>query len=175
MPEIEQNSVLYASKDNRGFNEQTLQINQNTGIDSSNLLNHLESNIRIQVNNNNTVTDSVYSSVYSPVSGMQLFDTSSDNKVIFDPNCNNSGLVEDVSASEPGPINNLKTWKLTKTGTANQWHGWESNYSGLFNCKAGEYWTISGYYKTANSAGASKLNVENYINLDGKVYIIQQS
>lgn len=63
------------------------------------------------------------------------------------PSANNGGTVEDVSLTEPGPIPNTKTWKLVKTGTGNQWHGWESAYGGRFNCNPGDYITISGWYK----------------------------
>ncbi|MEL7568474.1 MAG: hypothetical protein AAGU27_26870 [Dehalobacterium sp.] len=84
------------------------------------------------------------------------------NKAIYNPACNNGGQIQDVTTTEPGPMSNFKTWKLTKTGTANQWHGWESNYSGLFNCKAGEYWSISGYYKTNNAAGVTNLAIKTF-------------
>ena len=80
-----------------------------------------------------------------------------ENKATFAPLSYGGGSVEDVSTSEPGPVNELKTWKFTKTGTSNQWQGWESDYFGAFNCKAGDTWTISGYYKTSNAAGCTEL------------------
>lgn len=88
------------------------------------------------------------------------------NVATFNPASINGGIIQDVSLTEPGPAANAKTWKFVKTGASNQWHGWEGNYNGIFNCNAGEYWTISGYYKTNNAAGITSLHA-GYFSKEG--------
>jgi len=52
-----------------------------------------------------------------------------------------------------GPIKGAKTWKFEKTGTSNQWNGWESSYGGIWTGTAGDIWTTSYWYKTTDDAG----------------------
>jgi hypothetical protein len=64
------------------------------------------------------------------------------------------GINTDVTnTADQGPIKNAKTWKFQKTGTSNQWNGWESSYGGIWTGNAGDIWTTSYWYKTTNDAG----------------------
>jgi len=73
----------------------------------------------------------------------------------FEPSVNNGGIVLDVSTSpmEAGILygKGAKTYKFTKTGTGNQWHGWEGVYGGIFDGAVGDYYTSSGYCKSPSS------------------------
>jgi hypothetical protein len=81
------------------------------------------------------------------------------NRATFAP-CTNGGKNEDVTATVRGPILGAKTWKMTKPGAPiNAWNGWEGTYNGTFNAAKGEYWTISGYYKTTAPANVGSLGV----------------
>lgn len=72
------------------------------------------------------------------------------------------GLIEVVDSIN-SPIKEAITWKFTKTGSASQWHGWESPYGGIFDGSSGESWTISGWYKTLNDAGINFLSTGFYL------------
>lgn len=64
------------------------------------------------------------------------------------------GINTDVTNTiDQGPIKGAKTWKFQKTGTSNQWNGWESSYGGIWTGNAGDIWTTSYWYKTTNDAG----------------------
>jgi hypothetical protein len=64
------------------------------------------------------------------------------------------GINTDVTnTADQGPIKGAKTWKFEKTGTSNQWNGWESPYGGIWTGNAGDIWTTSYWYKTTNDAG----------------------
>jgi hypothetical protein len=64
------------------------------------------------------------------------------------------GINTDVTNTiNQGPIIGAKTWKFQKTGTSNQWNGWESSYGGIWTGNAGDIWTTSYWYKTTNDAG----------------------
>ena len=100
-------------------------------------------------------------------SGWKLFDAAvnwaynddSNNWALYQPTTNNGGTITDVTGTAPGPIAGTKTWKFTKTGNGNQWHGWD--YCGPV--QSGDdcnQWIISGYYKISNSAGITQLNID---------------
>lgn len=77
------------------------------------------------------------------------------------------GINTDVTnTSDAGPINNAKTWKFEKTGTSNQWNGWESDYSGIWTGNAGDIWTTSYWYKTSSSAGLLYFGIGGYYKTD---------
>jgi hypothetical protein len=76
-----------------------------------------------------------------------------------EPWTNNGGVITDVTLTEPGPIPNSKTWKFTKTGLGNQWHGWEGTYGTTFTVTADSYVTVSGWYKTSAAAGVTAFTV----------------
>ena len=80
----------------------------------------------------------------------------------YGPGANNGGTVTDVTASVPSPVPGSNVWDLVKTGSGNQWHGWESTYGGVFNSIAGDVWLVSGYYKTTATAGAALSGVWFY-------------
>jgi len=64
------------------------------------------------------------------------------------------GINTDVTNTvDQGPIKGAKTWKFQKTGTSNQWNGWESSYGGIWSGNSGDIWTTSYWYKTINDAG----------------------
>jgi hypothetical protein len=64
------------------------------------------------------------------------------------------GINTDVTNTvNQGPIKGAKTWKFQKTGTSNQWNGWESSYGGIWSGNSGDIWTTSYWYKTNNDAG----------------------
>jgi hypothetical protein len=64
------------------------------------------------------------------------------------------GINTDVTNTvDQGPIKGAKTWKFQKTGTSNQWNGWESSYGGIWSGNSGDIWTTSYWYKTNNDAG----------------------
>ena len=69
------------------------------------------------------------------------------------------GINEDVSSTEPGPIANSYTYKFTKTGTSDQWNGWEGAYGILPSAAINDYWCMSGYYKTSAAAGLTSLHL----------------
>ncbi len=78
----------------------------------------------------------------------------------FSPWSNNGGLVTDVTGTqEAGPIIGAKTWRFEKTGTGNQWHGWESTFGGIFSGSSGDVWSCSYWYKTSSSAS----NFSNFL------------
>jgi len=51
-------------------------------------------------------------------------------------NTNITGTAED-----DGPIAGAKTWRFEKSGTSNQWNGWESTYGGIWTGSSGDIWT----------------------------------
>lgn len=75
------------------------------------------------------------------------------------PSTNGGSFTNDVTLSKSGPIKQAKTWEITKTGTANQWSGYQSYYGNVFNGNANDLLVISGYYKTSNTGGLTNLNV----------------
>ena len=87
-------------------------------------------------------------------------------KGYYAPWSNNGGAVEDVSSTESGPITSSKTWKFTKTGTGNQWNGWEGTYNGIFSVNSGDRIMLSGYYKTSANAGITSLSAGAVYNSD---------
>jgi uncharacterized repeat protein (TIGR02543 family) len=84
----------------------------------------------------------------------------------YAPWSNNGGTCEDVSSTESGPITSSKTWKFTKTGTGNQWNGWEGTYNGIFSVNSGDRIMLSGYYKTSANAGITSLSAGYVYNSD---------
>lgn len=74
------------------------------------------------------------------------------------------GINTDVTGTfEAGPMTNMKTWKFEKTGTSNQWNGWESGYGGIWTGSSGDIWTTSYWYKTAAPAGLTGFNVGAFV------------
>lgn len=72
------------------------------------------------------------------------------------------GINTNVTGLIPAPVPNAKTWKFQKTGTSNQWNGWESSYGGIWTGSAGDYWTTSYWYKTSAPAGATSFGVGRF-------------
>ena len=73
------------------------------------------------------------------------------------------GINTDVTnTDEAGPIKGSSTWKFVKTGTSNQWNGWESSYGGIWTGASGDIWTTSYWYKTTAPAGASNFGIGNF-------------
>lgn len=71
----------------------------------------------------------------------------------------------DVTNTDEGrnaPVPNAKTWKFIKTGTSNQWNGWESSYGGIWTGSSGDFWTTSYWYKTTASAGNTGFGVGGF-------------
>jgi hypothetical protein len=74
-----------------------------------------------------------------------------------------SGVNTNVTGtSDEGPIKTMKTWKFVKTGTTNQWNGWEAGYGGIWTGSAGDIWTTSYWYKTAAPAGLTGFGVGSF-------------
>jgi hypothetical protein len=70
------------------------------------------------------------------------------------------GINTDVTNTvDQGPIKGAKTWKFQKTGTSNQWNGWESSYGGIWTGNAGDIWTTSYWYKATTDAGLGGFQV----------------
>ena len=70
------------------------------------------------------------------------------------------GVNTDVSNTiDQGPIANAKTWKFEKTGTSNQWNGWEDTYGGIWTGNSGDIWTTSYWYKTTAPAGSTAFGI----------------
>lgn len=77
------------------------------------------------------------------------------------------GVNTDVTGtSNQGPVANAKTWKFVKTGTSNQWNGWESNYGGIWTGSAGDVWTTSYWYKTSAPAGNTGFGIGSFYTAD---------
>lgn len=77
------------------------------------------------------------------------------------------GSNTDVSnTSDAGPIANSKTWKFVKTGSSNQWNGWESTYNSVWTGSAGDIWTTSYWYKTLAPAGNSGFGIGSFYTPD---------
>lgn len=77
------------------------------------------------------------------------------------------GVNTDVTNTvNQGPVKNAKTWKFVKTGTSNQWNGWESTYGGHWTGNAGDIWTTSYWYKSTNDAGMGGFWVGSYYKSD---------
>lgn len=72
------------------------------------------------------------------------------------------GINTDVTGMQGVPVPQAKTWKFQKTGTSNQWNGWESSYGGIWTGSAGDYWTTSYWYKTTAPAGATGFGVGSF-------------
>lgn len=91
--------------------------------------------------------------------GPPLTNAQRNGSVEFDP-WTVSGINTDVTnTSEAGPIKDMKTWKFQKTGTSNQWNGWESSYGTIWTGSAGDIWTTSYWYKTGAPAGLTGFGV----------------
>jgi len=70
------------------------------------------------------------------------------------------GVNTDVTNTiDQGPITNAKTWKFEKTGTSNQWNGWEDTYGGIWTGNSGDIWTTSYWYKTTAPAGSTAFGI----------------
>jgi hypothetical protein len=70
------------------------------------------------------------------------------------------GINTDVTNTiDQGPITNAKTWKFEKTGTSNQWNGWEDTYGGIWTGNSGDIWTTSYWYKTSAPAGNTAFGI----------------
>lgn len=67
--------------------------------------------------------------------------------------------VDVTGTSNQGPVKGAKTWKFTKNGNSNQWHGWEWTYGGIWTGNAGDIWTTSYWYKTTAPAGVYNFGV----------------
>ena len=65
-----------------------------------------------------------------------------------------------------GPVLGAKTWKFQKSGTSNQWNGWESSYGGIWTGNSGDVWTTSYWYKTFSPAGNTNFGVGAYFTSD---------
>jgi len=76
------------------------------------------------------------------------------------------GQNNDVSSTIglTAPIPQAKTWEFIKTGTSNQWNGWESNYGGIWTGLSGDYWSVSYWYKTQAPAGLTGFGVGGFAN-----------
>jgi hypothetical protein len=71
-----------------------------------------------------------------------------------------NGINTNVSnTSDHGPVKNSITWKFQKTGSSNQWNGWESTYGGVWTGNAGDIWTTSYWYKTTQPAGINGFGI----------------
>jgi hypothetical protein len=57
------------------------------------------------------------------------------------------------------PVPSSPVYKFTKNGQLSQWVGWQMDFGGIFDAAIGECWTISGWYKTAQPASDSALNI----------------
>lgn len=66
------------------------------------------------------------------------------------------------TAADDGPIRGAKTWKFNKSGSSNQWNGWEGTYGGIWTGSSGDIWTISYWYKTSSPAGATGFGIGSY-------------
>lgn len=76
------------------------------------------------------------------------------------------GTNTDVTgSSEAGPSLG-KTWKFVKSGTSNQWNGWESTYGGIWTGSAGDVWTTSYWYKTSSPAGLTGFGIGSFYTSD---------
>ena len=77
------------------------------------------------------------------------------------------GINTDVTNTvDQGPVKGAKTWKFEKTGTSNQWNGWESSYGGIWTGNAGDIWTTSYWYKAATDAGLGGFQVGAFYKSD---------
>lgn len=77
------------------------------------------------------------------------------------------GINTDVTNTvDQGPIKGAKTWKFEKTGTSNQWNGWESSYGGIWTGNAGDIWTTSYWYKANTDAGLGGFQVGAFYKSD---------
>ena len=78
------------------------------------------------------------------------------------------GQNNDVSSTIglAAPIPQAKTWEFIKTGTSNQWNGWENSYGGIWTGSSGDYWSVSYWYKTEAPAGASAFGVGSFFTSD---------
>jgi len=79
------------------------------------------------------------------------------------------GTNTDVTNTDEGrnaPVPNAKTWKFIKTGTSNQWNGWESTYGGIWTGSSGDYWTTSYWYKSSAPAGATGFGIGSFVTSD---------
>jgi hypothetical protein len=73
---------------------------------------------------------------------------------------NNGATVSNVHDTFPSILVDQgcnKVWRCEKTGSANQWHGWESAYSG-FGGVNGDVFVASVYYKTKAPAGLTYIS-----------------
>lgn len=72
-----------------------------------------------------------------------------------------NGINTDITgtAQDDAPIRGAKTWKFQKTGTSNQWNGWEGTYGAIWSGSAGDIWTTSYWYKTVAPAGLTNFQV----------------
>ena len=77
------------------------------------------------------------------------------------------GINTDVTNTvDQGPVKGAKTWKFEKTGTSNQWNGWESSYGGIWTGNAGDIWTTSYWYKAVTDAGLGGFQVGAFYKSD---------
>jgi hypothetical protein len=80
------------------------------------------------------------------------------------PASNAGGTAAEINSYSVGaPIPTAKTWLLTKTGSGNQWNGWESAYGTTFGSLAvGDYITVSGYYKSSTDVTVPNFSLAFY-------------
>lgn len=73
------------------------------------------------------------------------------------------GTNTDVTNTvDQGPVKGAKTWKFIKTGTSNQWNGWEANYSGIWTGNSGDVWTTSYWYRTTAPANVTNFGIGSF-------------
>jgi hypothetical protein len=74
------------------------------------------------------------------------------------------GTNTDITGTyeDDGPIKGAKTYKFNKSGTSNQWNGWEGTYGNIWTGNAGDIWTTSYWYKTAAPAGLTSFGVGSF-------------
>jgi hypothetical protein len=79
-----------------------------------------------------------------------------------------NGQNNDVSSTIglTAPIPQAKTWEFIKTGTSNQWNGWENSYGGIWTGSSGDYWSISYWYKTVAPAGVTGFGIGSFFTSD---------
>ena len=75
-----------------------------------------------------------------------------------------SGTNTDITGTseDDGPIQGAKTWRFQKSGTSNQWNGWEGTYGNIWTGSSGDIWTTSYWYKTSAPAGNTGFGVGAY-------------
>jgi hypothetical protein len=77
-----------------------------------------------------------------------------------------SGTNTDVSGTMNVPVPTAKTWKFNKSGSSNQWNGWEGSYGSIWTGSSGDIWTTSYWYKTTNPAGNTGFGVGAFYTSD---------